>query len=471
MANTKISELATLSAAASADIFSIVDVSANATKGITVANLAPAGLKLFVDSVRGVDANGARGVSAAPFLTLTAAKAAAQSGDTVFVGPGSHALSTNLLKNGVNWHFEAGAIVTRTGTGAVFDDSAAGANGAVTCKITGSGVFNSATAGIVYLTNASSNVVFEADTASTTQATPGFEAMALFQTGGTLFARVRHLYSLQSPYYWENGESYVEAELVEGPGAQPAIYVLNTVTPTGQVWFRAKQILGYIECTSTQAARVWIDAMIVDARGNAGGGSSALLSGGVFLYLTCKKIIGGDQDAAPTIQLGFFDAPGGQVYLRCDKISPAGSIQSPLVLGSSGTSFLTVGELEESEGECDPNAMVRVTGGTHQLSLQSATRSISSSAGTVLEATGGTITVEGRLNAASHASGVPVQLSGGDVRLRNAELIAGASSNSVVAATARNLRVYGTVVANKAKHANVTLLANTGGLVVSTDVT
>jgi len=64
-------------------------------------NAVPAAHVLYVNQVEG------------PFTTLAAAKAAAQSGDTIVVGPGTY-IENDLLKNGVNWFFAPGAIVTFT---------------------------------------------------------------------------------------------------------------------------------------------------------------------------------------------------------------------------------------------------------------------------------------------------------------------------------------------------------------------
>jgi hypothetical protein len=47
-----------------------------------------------------------------PFKTLDAARTAALSGDTVFAFPGSYTPSGNLAKDGVNWFFYEGAIVS-----------------------------------------------------------------------------------------------------------------------------------------------------------------------------------------------------------------------------------------------------------------------------------------------------------------------------------------------------------------------
>jgi len=95
---------------------------------------------LWVDAVNGNDATAVRGRLSAPFLTLTAAKLAAIAGDTIIVLPGTYN-EKNLAKNGVNWHFENGAVISYSGmaAGGVFDTAVAG--GICAFNVTGRGVF------------------------------------------------------------------------------------------------------------------------------------------------------------------------------------------------------------------------------------------------------------------------------------------------------------------------------------------
>jgi hypothetical protein len=101
------------------------------------------GKTVWVDKTNGNDGTAQRGRVDLPYLTLGAAKTAAQSGDTIIVGPGTYD-EKNLLKDGVNWHFLNGAKVAYTGSaaGGIFDTSANGSNGAVTSRITGDGEFS-----------------------------------------------------------------------------------------------------------------------------------------------------------------------------------------------------------------------------------------------------------------------------------------------------------------------------------------
>jgi len=89
-------------------------------------------------SKTGNDSSGVRENVGAAFLTLSAAKAAAFSGDTIMVLPGGYA-DSDLQKAGVNWHFFNGAIVTNnSAVTSIFDNSTGGSGNS---DITGDGVF------------------------------------------------------------------------------------------------------------------------------------------------------------------------------------------------------------------------------------------------------------------------------------------------------------------------------------------
>lgn len=78
-----------------------------------------------------------------PAKTLTIAKSIATAGqDTVMVLPGNYE-GTNLWKNGVNWHFFNGVMVTNISAnpGGIFDNTELGTQGAITSNITGDAIF------------------------------------------------------------------------------------------------------------------------------------------------------------------------------------------------------------------------------------------------------------------------------------------------------------------------------------------
>jgi hypothetical protein len=76
----------------------------------------------------------------APYTTLASAKTAAASGDLIVVHPGSYTVTASILKNGVNWHFEAGATVTQTPADTETVGFLNDATG-ITSRITGAGKF------------------------------------------------------------------------------------------------------------------------------------------------------------------------------------------------------------------------------------------------------------------------------------------------------------------------------------------
>ena len=122
----------------------------------------------YVDAVNGNDGTAVLGDFSKPYLTVGAAITSATSGYTIVVRPGNYSNATQLLKDGVNWYFMAGAKVSQTNaTGqAMFGDT--GGNDAV-CSITGYGVFIDTLGGeacIIKIGDAASNVYFEAQSIS-----------------------------------------------------------------------------------------------------------------------------------------------------------------------------------------------------------------------------------------------------------------------------------------------------------------
>jgi hypothetical protein len=108
-----------------------------------------------------------------PFETIHMAAAAAVSGDKIVVWPGAYSNEHDLLKNGVNYYFHNGAIVTQHAgmvTNPLFADSVS----AVSCEIRGYGSFISNDTNVselIRISRATSNVIFEAKTITATAAT------------------------------------------------------------------------------------------------------------------------------------------------------------------------------------------------------------------------------------------------------------------------------------------------------------
>ena len=91
----------------------------------------PVGLTIFVDSVFGNDLTAQPQNADRPYLTATAAVAAATPGFLIIVRPGIYTENSNLAKNGVNWYFEQGTIINSNAilfdtTGLTFNFSVGG---------------------------------------------------------------------------------------------------------------------------------------------------------------------------------------------------------------------------------------------------------------------------------------------------------------------------------------------------------
>jgi hypothetical protein len=170
---------------------------------ILIPGIIPTGNLLWVDAVNGNDSLAVRGRLSVPFKTLSAAKNAAVSGDTMLVLPGTYN-DQDLAKDGVNWHFIIGASVVGSGGTAIFRASTG-----MTFKVTGYGAFTSATyilevtaAATIFfqcksMINATptciritsgSEIIVEADDISSQ------ESSTIDVTGGTIHVRARRIY-------------------------------------------------------------------------------------------------------------------------------------------------------------------------------------------------------------------------------------------------------------------------------------
>ena len=141
MADTQASSFTALTGAnlASGDKWPVIDVSeagAAKNKNMTTTELV-AGLNLQNGVIFKQATTGARTY----YTTLADAKTGASSGETVFVGPGTYAVTASILKNGVNWHFAPGATVTMDASSNATLLGPLGDGTGITCEISGSGSF------------------------------------------------------------------------------------------------------------------------------------------------------------------------------------------------------------------------------------------------------------------------------------------------------------------------------------------
>jgi hypothetical protein len=133
---------------------------------------------LFVDP-NGSDSTGTKGNINLPYLTLEAAKSASTTGDTIYVFPGTYAVTTTttegLAKDGITYYFSPGCVVNKSTSGDMFRVNSFTTGFAVY----GYGNFNktSSNASIFYSTSVSSsvNLVFQANDITTTTSSVIFD--------------------------------------------------------------------------------------------------------------------------------------------------------------------------------------------------------------------------------------------------------------------------------------------------------
>lgn len=411
------------------------------------------GNTLFVDAAYGDDNFASRGGN--PFKTLAAAKTAASSGDTIHVRPGAY-VDKNLLKNGVNWYFEQGAVVTYTGNDnhSIFDNTAAGVSGAVVCSISGRGVFNrigdvdspTDKASVLAVTNAGSAITLRAQRIYQ-QGTAQAGGWALWLGAGTNRVEVDEL-AVNSNYLigWANGTSYVRASKISstaGFGQSAMIQTQDGDDSEEHLYIDADEITysGNVVMVGVSGGankRVWIRAAHVT------GGIS--LSAGL-LYITSQKLELGASDT--------MNITGGTFYLTSQKLTmTAGAIDG-------GIAWMNIDEMVTS-------VALAVGGDDFGPVLNLTVKRWTATAGNCLNIYDGRANITGTLDSSANTGVYPVNVQGGTLVLQSAILVANAGSESIHADSAQNV-VAMSSWANKAASGNVTI-TTTGGLAVNSAV-
>lgn len=314
-----------------------------------------AGNTLYVDAVNGNNSTATR--TSGAFLTLTAAKTAAQSGDTIVVRPGTYN-DTDLLKNGVNWHFEAGAIVTASGLVGIFDDTASGANGAIISQIGGAGNFLCTNAcNPIKISNAASVVQIEA---GTIQSVSG---VAVDLKGGSAYLRVNRLISTAYDTIGASGGThYIDAQSIVAGG--DAI-TTEGASLAGRTFIKCHSIIGDTLFNAEGFGEVWLDCM------RAAPVSETILSaGGVDDVKFIMRAL--EFNFSGTITLGAIRSRFIGTRFSCAGISLEGNgaTLENCTIVASGTNSITagVGTTLQIHGTCATN---KVAGGGVTLSVGS----------------------------------------------------------------------------------------------------
>ncbi len=437
-----------------------------------------------------------------PFTTLGAAKAAAQSGDTIVVGPGTY-VENDLLKNGVNWFFAPGAIVTYTSPAlqansndilyGIFDDRS---SGPVQCTIGGHGSFSAYSRGYLNLlgtfvvTNANSKISFAAkDIAFATyhDRAPAVgsraavyvkNAVRVDLTCDRIYGARRTSYDtgliddVGDPVYWSEygsgvywalGDLYVHCgsiEKISGYGA----------------W-------GNQPSGNTTAANLWLNADFIENHVYMDGGTDAAGHVGTYnwrSWIVAKEILEG---------IAYFDS--GRHYLTVQKIDLQSAFMSfngatqvwmtvqkitntlaggwmMLQAGNGGSPILhaNVEQFEDNQGVFSI-AGILIADAT-EIHLRGSY--LKAGSGPAVLHFGGKAKIQGMTidtSTTNKPNNHAIKVAGSGLVLNNCVLLAPALADSINAAAPQTVTCYG-VRANRPKHGNVSI--NVDPLVVDPNV-
>jgi len=420
----------------------------------------PIGNCLFVDALFGNDAAAQLESPALPYATLTAAKTAAASGQIIFVYPGTYN-ERNLLKDGVHWHFYAGAKVIYTGNadGAIWDNTINyGVNAPVFSRITGEGQFirsaglaNGNAISAINIQNASSDIYIEGDTAQcNTTNTAGTDAV-IKHDGGTFRFKFNSITTTTATgVWWSNGDMYGSVnELSAGssilaygafyssPGTLSASDNNGSDTyVSGYAWLKADRIDGgsntaiRVDGATGTAARVWVDVTeAVSASTGALNNALAVITiNGARVYVKVDKI------SAPSDQACASCDNDAQFWLNAQKLSCG---KYGLLL-NNGTAWVNGLKIEDTNNAAAD--LVRCVGGTHFVSFMS---SITGTLANGIRHNGGAMTFSAGTvdSSASSNTKFPVLLASNGLILDNVTLIANSGAADVISAASSNFTV------------------------------
>lgn len=397
------------------------------------------GNTLFVDAVNGDDGTGTRGDASKPFLTLAAAIAEAESGDTVNAGTG--AFDTAAMVPGVNLTLAAGCEITMQLAGSpLFDDVA----GAISASLFGYGDLISVDANPL-ISFIDPDSFFSCDVRTITG---GLGNFMIRQSDGEITIRAKEIATDAIGFiWWASGQCDIEAvSITQNTGDYSAIFLaLGSATQTvGQLHVRADTITssnvsGTITFDGAESieSRIWIRANLLQ---NTDVEQYVIFqAGGSRLYietLKTKGIINAQID-------------GGEFFLRTQKHN--GRLVSS---GSQGTdSFWNIDELDDT-GVATSTAIITVSGGNVTIKGMAFTGSATTYG---ISLSGGTLTlVDCIIDTSACDATSPITVSGGTLILNNCTLIANNSVNAIDAPGSVFIGVVGTLTTNRPLN-NVTI--------------
>ncbi len=454
---------------------------------------------------------------------LQQAKAAAVSGDTIIVLPGTY-YDSDLLKDGVDWHFMAGSTVINdasdnairhgtTANKAIFDDGGA----AITSNITGEGDFhialgisdwdddeaapvaaNSLRRGFIYTdhedtrisinfkkasydgyANEGVSLVFIGDCARVDF--KGDEMVSNNATISTVIGNgpndVNGPYDLPDIFgwvWWEKGETFIDVKTMIGGGY--VLYPEGTGVSTAEnLWVKVGLIEGKssfatIYCNGAANAnwKVWIEAQEIRASGTSNAAMN-LQSGGK-IYINALKI-GSAGGSIGTLSCA---GSGGSVqyWVNAQKISGNNWLIGSALNNNPVEAYIGCNHYERLNTADSPTSFIEVKGTATKAYIQGGVIKTPANVTAVDHTAGFTQLSKVRIETdlTNDADNYPVKIQGAGLVLDGCTLIAPALADSIYAGSALTAKVYGTSYTNKAKNANVTIQAGLGTLVADAAV-
>ncbi len=482
-----------------------IKINSNTVYLATQATNVLTGKSLWVDAVNGSDTTGARGNAKLPFLTINAAKAAASAGDTIFVLPGTYT-EFNILTNGVNYYFHAGASVVKylsttndpANDWGIIDDRT---TGATTNLIGGYGSFaligytgtvgtisqriNSNSFGTVTITNTLSRISLKAREIGRSKfLDSGVIGACVFAADGTLVLDVDKLYDPLA------GVS-VDIQVLS-----PSVIVPRSSTTMGIVWYvgqvyarvgenrpyRSYGIWGAGQTTS-DATDLWYTGDIMTGKIYVDAGSVNYRS-----WVRVHSIEIADTEPTDTMSTAASYFGSGKHYLVAEKLSSAPGVAQVAVdtaPGSLGTSNLFVwitaqkisssnawfnvpiGKVEAQVGQLEDLGGVGLdtggaginTSGSGVLHLQ-CNMPIVTTNGPCVKHGGAELRLNNvTLNSAntSAATNRPIWVTASGLMLNNCTLVAPAAAEAIGAGSAMTVSIKGHCMSTKTNSPNITL--------------
>ena len=428
----------------------------------------------WVDSINGNDATAQAGRQDLPFATIAAALAAASSGDTVYIRPGTYNVSATILKDGVNI-FAYGAVINMTGV-ALQDGQLSDGGSAITCNVYGGTYTRTESvdsgdgihARIVGMTNASSNIQIWAEKIMFTSTMPATGNYCVWQEAGNLrvecpYMNANATTSTSVGVAWLNGSGFIRAQQILANGV--AVYSQVDNAPTGDFYVEADLIdtatLGgksggdftIWQNGSNASAAIWVRASVIKCSTQANARSVVTTASMANkLYVSAQKLFG----------LARLDG-SGLTYIDTDKWEPTlngGLSNSMFVTASAGTSFVNC---RHYDPVAFTGAAIRTTtGGTADLRIGYGFFTGGASSAIGLRCDGGTLRANSmRVDTSANSGTQPAANNGGVLVLTNCTLVANAGADSISASTAQNV-VAMSSWANKAVNLNVTIVPTLG---------